>query len=311
MPVATSLAAACIGCKDSGRGAPVSAPPASEDRTAPAAESAQRGGQRCVQQPFTDSVDLAEASGAVWVEPSFGLPAHLVVVSDSGGGGAFAVVDAASGVQLGSGRLPLDQVTGDDFEGLSRIGRRYVAITSSGFVRHYRRTDATGFDLEEPAYGLGAEVQCQSPTASNCGFDFEGLCVQKASLDREDCAGYAASRSRGQLICLRFGAGDHLIADPARAIELGWRGRLAGCTIDPGGDRLYAGANLLGGNAVVEIDGWRQPETARPGLLGSVGIGFAEAIAAGPGAQLYRFSDTGGRPSGQSRHVCAGASDGP
>src|SRR5687768_5001681 len=64
-------------------------------------------GSGCERAGFVEAIAVAEASGAVWVEASFGLPAHLVVMGDSGTKGAFVVVDEA-GKELGRGALPLD-----------------------------------------------------------------------------------------------------------------------------------------------------------------------------------------------------------
>src|SRR5262245_23163970 len=63
----------------------------------------------CTEKPFAESVDVREASGAVWVPASFGLPAHIVIVGDSGTKGAFAVIDAGKGEVVGKGKLEVGE----------------------------------------------------------------------------------------------------------------------------------------------------------------------------------------------------------
>src|SRR5687767_12647529 len=76
----------------------------------------------CTARKFAETVDVREASGAVWVPESFGLAAHVVVVGDSGTKGAFAIVDAESGALIGKGNLPLGEGVSDDIEGFARVG---------------------------------------------------------------------------------------------------------------------------------------------------------------------------------------------
>jgi hypothetical protein len=255
-------------------------------------------------EPFEAVVAVPEASGAVWVEASFGLPAHIVVVGDSGTRGALALVDAATGAALGSGRLPLDTRASDDLEGLARSGGVYYAITSGGYVRHFRRTGATRFELAVPSYPL-AGVSCDSPRKSNCGRDFEGLCVADPAPET-GCAGFAASRRDGELVCLARGPDGRLRADPRQAIRVSIPRSLSGCDFAPAGDgqALYAVTNLFGGNALLRVRGWREPGSARVEPLPPGGIGFIEAVAAGPGGAIYRFSDTASPTSGMGKYSC-------
>jgi len=252
-------------------------------------------------------VDLREASGAVWVPASFGLPPHVVVVGDSGTRGAFAIVDAETGALLGKGNLPLGAGVSDDIEGFARAGESYHALTSNGRVRSYRRSGALAFELVGAPYPLHPDLVCPSPTASNCRFDFEGLCLAPTP-GGGGCDGYAASRARGALVCVSIGAGGRLAADPKRVISLAPPFVLSGCAIDPEGDRLYAGMNGLAANGVVRVSGWRDPQAARLQPLGPAGTGFCEGEAVGPGGVLYRFSDTRGTPSLMSALSCPAAS---
>ncbi len=250
---------------------------------------------------------MPEASGAVWVEASFGLPAHVVVVGDSGTRGAFAIIDAGSGAGLATGRLPLDRGVSDDIEGLSRVGDIYHALTSGGYMRHYRRTGATKFDLAVKAYAL-AGVSCDSPRKTNCGRDFEGLCLADP-LPESGCAGFAASRRDGELICLVAGEGGRLRSDAAQTIRVASPRALSGCDIAPSADgqALYAATNMFGGNTLVRVHGWREPALARIERLAGSGIGFIEAVAAAPGGIVYRFSDTATPTSGMGKYSCPAA----
>src|SRR5262245_26348605 len=105
-------------------------------------------GSGCVKEVFAGAIQVPEASGAVWVEASFGLPAHLVVIGDSGTKGSFVVVDEA-GAELARGALPLDPGASDDLEGLARVGDVYYALTSGGQMRQWKRTAADRFELTE------------------------------------------------------------------------------------------------------------------------------------------------------------------
>jgi hypothetical protein len=247
-------------------------------------------------------IELPEASGAVWVEASFGLPPHVVAVGDSGTKGAFALIDERAR-RIGGGRLPLDGGASDDLEGLARIGDLYHAITSSGYVRHFRRTGAEQFELAQAAYPLHPDLVCSSPRKTNCGYDFEGLCLAAGPGAGDGaCDGFAASKTRGTLICLRVEDGGRLRAEPERAIQVAPPGMLSGCAIE--GDLLLAGNNLFGGNAVTRIRGWRSPAAARLEPVGRLGPGFGEAIAAGPGGFVMRLSDTAGPISAVGVFAC-------
>jgi hypothetical protein len=254
--------------------------------------------------PFEKTVDVPEASGAVWVEASFGLPAHVVVVADSGANGGFAVIDAEYGAGLGRGRLPLDRAASDDLEGLARSDGLYYALTSGGWMRSFRRTGASSFVRSGPSYAL-AGVSCKSPHKTNCGYDFEGLCLADPLPDK-GCVGFAASRRDGKLVCLARGERGRLRADPARTIPVAGRRALSGCDFAPAseGQVLYAVTNLFGGNALIRVRDWAEPASAQVERLGGAGIGFIEAVAAAPDGIVYRFSDTAGKTSAMGKYSC-------
>lgn len=283
-------------CREDRPTTPTTRTPSARTATpTPPTPSATR--RECTADEFAEGIDLAEASGAVWVEASFGLPAHLVVTGDSGTRGAFVVVDEA-GALLARGALPLDRGATDDLEGLARIGDVYYAITSGGQMRQWRRTAAARFELTEEAYAIDASLACRGV---NCGHNFEGLCLAAPG---DGCDGYAASKDEGTLVCLEVDAGGRVRADPARTIRAAIPEVLTGCDIAPEGDLLYTGANLFGGNSVARWSGWRDPATARAEELGRQGPGFCEAIAVGPGGAVYRLSDLGGAPSLSAKVSC-------
>jgi hypothetical protein len=293
MPLALLLLAGCSEKKTSaGDGKPETGDRKKETEEAPG----------CTPRPFAETVDVREASGAVWVAASFGWPAHIVVVGDSGTKGAFAVVDADDGALLGKGNLPLGEGVSDDIEGFARAGDLYHALTSNGRVRTYRRTGPTAFELIGAPYELHPDLVCPLATRSNCRYDFEGLCLAQAT--GPGCAGYAASRARGILVCVTVKPDGTLTADPGQTLAVAPPMVLSGCAIAPEGDLLYAGLNGFGGNAVVRVGLWRDPRTARKESLGPAGTGFCEAEAVGPGGALYRFSDTRATPSLMSALSC-------
>jgi len=258
----------------------------------------------CRPVPFEKTIDVPEASGAVWVEASFGLPAHVLVVGDSGTHGAFAIIDADSGAGLAKGRLPLDGRSSDDIEGLSRSGDVYYALTSGGYMRHFKRTAAAKFELTAPSYPLGG-VTCSSPHKTNCGHDFEGLCLADPA-PPGGCAGFAAAKHDAELICLARGDSGRLRPDASQVIHVAIPRALSDCAMSPPGDEqtLYAATNMFGGNALYQVGGWRDPAHAQVEHLAGAGIGFIEAVAVAPGGIVYRFSDTATQTSGMGKYSC-------
>jgi hypothetical protein len=234
------------------------------------------------------------------------VPAHVVVVADSGHQGGFAILDATSGDELGRGQLPLDRAVSDDLEGFAQQGEAYVALTSGGRVFEFRRQGLAAFARAAAPYPLaevGAtdDLVCRSPMATNCGRNWEGLCLRARAPASGACVGFAAAKRDGQLVCLVRERGK-LRADPSRVIPITRREALTGCAIV--GEVLYAGTNLLDASRVYRVTGFDRPARAEVVSLGSLGSGFPEAIAAGPAGQLYRFSDLGSAPSSMDRFTC-------
>jgi hypothetical protein len=221
----------------------------------------------------------------------------VLVVADSGGHGAYLIAAVDSGEILERGSLPLGG-GGDDLEGVSFAGERLFALSSSGHVYSYRRSEpGPGFELIRPPYPLGSKKWRCGLHNSNCGPNWEGLCLADADLAVGDarCRGFAASKARGELVCVTL-AGDRLALRPDVKISISPRRTLSGCAI--AGARIWAVTNVFGTNAIleVELDG-----TVTPRL--TMARGSTEAVAA-TGDLVFRFSDTSDRPSLANRYRC-------
>jgi hypothetical protein len=307
---AAAMAIAGCGKREAARGSEASAPAdaGSNPWATPAAAAAPAAPRKspCERLPWADASPLPEASGADYVPASRVRPAHLLVVGDSGTSGSYEALDAESGAVLHAGLLPLDSGASDDLEGLSAVGDDVYAITSSGWMRRWRRV-ADGWELElaDPAYPLGGDDLVCAGRGTNCGKNFEGLCLRDDRPGPGECAGFAASKQDGHLYCL-VRTGGKLRLDGARVIPVAAREALTGCAFGDDGS-LWAGSNLFGGATVYRIAGWQRPAEAVVTRVADLGRGFPEAIAVGPGGLVYRFSDTGGAPSLQDRFRCAAA----
>jgi hypothetical protein len=279
-------------------------------RTEPAAVGDD---DRCQPLPFADSAPVPEASGAAWMTLD-GKPA-LFVISDSGNGGAYAIVDAETGASLETGVLPLG-TAGEDLEGISTRGEHFYAVTSSGWILGYKRKPG-GFDLDEGPYALGpldlpdqggmgdkpppgTGMVCGAK-ATNCGRNYEGLCLVDAAHAKGPCIGFAASKADGHLYCVVDQAGKLAVKYEPR-IAITKPGALADCAFDEAGT-LYVGSNLFDMSQVSRVDGWDNPATAKVTKIAPLGIGFPETLAA-RGDVIYRMSDTGGSPSLMNKFRC-------
>jgi len=294
------LAAACGKAKDTGT------------EPAPAAGSAET--ERCQALPFAESAPVPEASGAAWLTID-GKPA-LVVASDSGNAGKYAIVDAETGEKVETGTLPLGEA-GDDIEGLANRGDRIAGVTSSGWIREWKRIPG-GFELPEPAYPLGpvdlsdkgGGMGDRPPSgtgmvcgarATNCGRNYEGLCLVDPAHAKGPCVGFAASKADGHLYCIVEEAGK-LAVKYASRIAITRPGALGDCAFGDDGT-LWAGSNLFDMSRVYRIDDWATPEAAKAIAIAPLGIGFPETLAV-RGDVIYRMSDTGGAPSLMTKFRC-------
>jgi hypothetical protein len=267
----------------------------------------------CKAVPFAVSTPVPEASGAAWLTLE-GKPA-LVVVSDSGNDGAYAIVDPETGETREQGKLPLGEA-GEDIEGLASRGDKIYGLTSSGWMRVWVRSGA-GFELAEAAYPIGpvdlpdksggnkppkGDGMVCGAKATNCGRNYEGLCLVDTAHAKGPCAGYAASKADGHLYCLIEQDGK-LLVQHATSIEITRPGALADCAFSADDGTLWAGSNLFDLSQVYRIDGWADPATAKVVAFAQIGVGFPETIAA-RGDVIYRMSDTGGSPSLMAKYRC-------
>lgn len=303
-PVApVALAALVLACQAEGR------PLAARAEPAPAATlpAAQPAAATCQPVPFAESLPIAEASGAVWLEVDGARV--LLVVADSGHRGEYLLVDARTGAVRERGRLPLG-APGDDLEGLAVRGERVWGLTSSGWLRAWARR-GQGFELVAgptpigPPTGRGAHQPAMSCDLErvNCGRNFEGLCLERTprAEDRDGCVGMAASKADGRLYCV-VERGGNLEIDAARRLDVTGGNRLGDCAIE--GEVLWVGSNMLELNRVRRVRGWRTPATAKVEDLGTLGAGSGEVLAVAD-AEVFRLSDLQGAPSLASKFRCA------
>lgn len=243
----------------------------------------------CEHLDFEATTPIAEASGAAWIGD------QLVVVSDSGHSGDYAIVDSGDGKTVETGKLPLG-VAGDDIEGLATHGDKVYGLTSSGWIRVWQR-EGKGFLMVDGPYAIGKDA-C-AIDATNCAKNYEGLALAPES---SGCAGFACSKTDGRLYCLVERGGRYEL-DPSRHINIDKKDVVADCAFSPDGV-LLVGNNLFGLGNVYRVDGWQDPATAKVTLIDALGVGFPEVIAA-RGDIIYRMSDTGGAPSMMAKFRCA------
>ena len=303
---------------------PAGPPPAATDTPGPpaATDTPAGAGPTCTRQAFASPLPLAEASGATYL-------AHpetpvLLVAGDSGTGGAFLELDPATGAVLASGRLPLGRGASDDLEGLTAIGDTIYGITSSGWMRHWRRHPARPaarrYELVRGPYPVAkpgrddAGLVCASAREVNCGRNYEGLCLRDPPDPAAACAGFAVSKADGALYCLTLERDGAVRAHAEDPIVVAPPETLTGCDFAPAAarargrdqaaDLVWVGSNAFGANRVFTVSGWQAPASARVALVGMLGMGFGEALALGPDGAVYRFSDTGSARSLADKYQC-------
>jgi len=312
-PIALSIAAAAATAACRRAEPPATGGPAGSAATERAGSAGVAAA--CSALPFAESTPVPEASGAAWLTID-GAPG-LVVISDSGNDGAYAIVDPESGATREQGKLPLGG-EGADLEGIAARGGKLHVITSPGWMRVYERK-GQGFALVDGPYALGpidldgpsGGMGDQPPKGSgmvcaakhtNCGRNYEGLCLAPGTVPGR-CVGFAASKADGHLYCLIESAG-RLAVEYAEAIKIARPGTVADCAFSDDG-RLYVGTNLFDAGNVYRVTGWEDPARARVARLGPLLVGFPEVIAA-RGDVIYRMSDTGGAPSYMKKYRCPG-----
>ena len=279
-----ALAIAGCGTRSDPTG-PVTDPNVAEEQQ-PDPEPEPEPSSGCEALAFVETIDVAEASGAELID------AGLMVVSDSGNDGDYVIVDPDTGAIRERGKLPLAEAA-EDFEGLARRGDGVVALTSAGWVHEYRRL-AGGFELSRPPYPIDTGSWHCEASETNCGPNWEGLCLGEVEIQGHRCDGFAVAKRDGTLVCVV--GDDRLRLAPEIQVDVAPRRTLAGCAISAG--RIWAVTNLLGANAILEVEA---DGAVTPRL--SMAPGSTEAVAAS-GETVYRVSDTSNHPSIAGRYRC-------
>jgi outer membrane protein assembly factor BamB len=256
---------------------------------------------------------VPEASGAAWLVIDGKL--ELVVVGDSGNNGAYGIIDPETGATIETGTLPLSDGASDDIEGVSAVGDQVYGVTSSGWMRVWKRT-AKGFELVAGPYPLGpvdlpdTKNNDRAPRGDgmvcngrvvNCGRNYEGLCLAPVPKPGAACVGFAASKADGHLYCLTEQAGK-LAVHRDHAIAITRPGVLSDCAFSDDGT-LWVGNNLFDLGNVSQVTHWEDPANAKLERVGSLVVGFPETLAV-RGDVVYRMSDMGGSPSLMARYRC-------
>lgn len=277
-------------------------------RAGSAAAPAPAATASCSELPFAESTPVPEASGAAWLPGG----ESLLVISDSGQDGAYAIVNAKTGETEQRGKLPLGG-TDDDLEGIAERGGKYYAITSPGWIRVYALAGGQ-LKLVDGPYALGPidlvpQGDDRTPTGTgmvcaakhtNCGRNYEGLCLAPVRA-KGACIGFAASKADGHLYCIVERAG-RLAVQHAPAIAVTREGMMADCAFSEDG-RLYAGSNAFDAGLVYRVRGWEDPARAKVEPVAPMLIDFPETLAV-RGDLIYRMSDTGGAPSLMKKYRC-------
>ncbi len=269
----------------------------------------------CTDLPFADTTPVPEASGAAWLDVG-GKPA-LLVVADSGNHGKYAIVDADGGATIEEGTLPLGATTDDDIEGVAVRGGRFYTLTSPGWIRAYQRTDRA-FDLVDGPYALGPIDLDDTPRgmggpppkgtgmvcaakATNCGRNYEGICLAPDTTTTARCIGFAAAKADGHLYCLIEDNG-RLVVHYEHSIRITRPSMIADCAFSDDG-RLYVGSNVFELGDVYRVDNWQTPDDAKVTKVAALPVGNAETLAV-RGDVFYRMSDTGVAPSMMRKVRC-------
>lgn len=198
-------------------------------------------------------IDLPEASGAVPLGASFDL-----FVADSGHSGRALIVPrgatAAAPIPL---TMPLGVGAGDDLEGLANGPDGLVyGLTSSGYLRAWRVESndgtwgATLVSGPTPIADQGEWVG--GPNEVNGAGNFEGLCLHPAPKPGA-CAGWAASKARGELVCIRAEPTGYRL-DPEVRHPVFLPEYLSDCAYEDAPPyRLFAAGNVYSEDRLVEV----------------------------------------------------------
>jgi hypothetical protein len=285
------------------------ATPASSLASPAPTDQAKSVGLVCTPDPsFAPVLIVPEASGAVEVALRPG-PHELLVISDSENNGAALAYTLPSGPARAL-TLPLDPNVSDDIEGVAWAHGHVYALASTGYVERFTPDRKGNLARDGLAYGLGG-----APYTTNAKFltgsppDFEGLCLRAPTAAHAStrCAGYAASRAYGWLVCLQWN-GDRLGVDPDRprlALDVK-KHSLSDCAFgDEGGpakDVLLVATNIFGGSVVYRVD----EDTGALTAIDAEGTANDEAVAIDHDGRLYQLMDANTATSPATRSTCSG-----
>ena len=254
---------------------------------------------------FPSLLDVPEASSAAEVVLRPGAR-ELLVVSDSGNDGAALAWSIPKGPARAL-RLPLDAAASDDIEGIAWANERLYTLTSSGAVRRFAPDSRGGLARDQDAYAVGAAPYiCPRLTDSNCGKNYEGLCLRKPGTSKP-CAGYAASKAESALYCLVF-HGERLAIDPDRPplrVPLS-PNTVSDCAFGaaggPGEETLLVATNIFNLSKVYALD----EETSTLHRVDAPMTPNTEGVAVDRDGALYVLGDTNTKVSTGRRETCKG-----
>jgi hypothetical protein len=274
-----------------------------------APEPPDAGGLRCTADPtFPSVLAVPEASAAAEVTLLPGVR-ELLVISDSENHGKALAYAIPSGPARPL-TLPLDPKVSDDTEGMAWYRGHVYVLASAGYVERFTADGKGGLTRDGAAYGLGgAPYTSGSKWLMGTPPDFEGLCLRSPKARPGRCAGYAASRAYGWLVCLQWTrSGERLRVDPDHprlALDLK-KHTLSDCAFGdedgPAKDVLLVATNIFGGSTVYRVD----ELTGALAPLDADGTPNDEAITVDHEGRLYRIMDGNSATSPSQRSTCTG-----
>jgi len=135
------------------------------------------------------------------------------------------------------------------------------------------------------------------PFGVNCGANFEGLCLHPAP-EVGACAGWAASKATGELVCL-VPSGQGYRLDASRRIAITEPERISGCAFEPiAPHRLVVAGNLFSGSAL-----WEVTASGEAREFQERGAGNQEAVVVLAGGRLQSYGDGQDLLAGESPRV--------
>jgi hypothetical protein len=308
------VAASVVGCERTTAPddvAPRDAAPRLDAGDVLAPGAADAGGPHCTLDPsFPSVLAVPEASAAAEVTLLPGVR-ELLVISDSENHGKALAYALPSGPARPL-TLPLDPKVSDDTEGMSWYRGHLYVLASAGYVERFSADGKGGLTRDGDAYGLGgAPYTSKSKWLMGTPPDFEGLCLRSPKARPGRCAGYAASRAYGWLVCLQWSSsssGDRLRVDPDHprlALDVK-KHTLSDCAFGdedgPAKDVLLVATNIFGGSTAYRVDELTGALTP----LDVEGTPNDEALAVDHDGNLYRLMDANSASSPSTRATCTG-----